>query len=295
MNNIKEGNKSLEAEIFNGLVGFGIVVVGLDSVQDFIFVSNLTFKIFDIAILSLMVLAYFVSKKYGMHKKLIIPVAIGLLLTLSGFFFFLGGFRGSVLYFYILLVFSYSILLKPRLRNIVLFFNAFLIIFLIGFQISHPEYFINVYNNDFNILLSFFLCFSFIAYGAIIVRAHYDKANSTIINNNDELFQKNLEINKKNEELLHKSSEIEVINNKLNEKVLERTRRIKAQNKKLIEYAFFNSHKVRGPVARIRGLVELLKTTSCEEEKKLYIEKLEETALELDEIVGEINKILVEG
>ena len=94
-----------------------------------------------------------------------------------------------------------------------------------------------------------------------------------------ELYEKEKDNLPKSEELVAQKEEIEL------------------QNQKLIEYAFYNAHKVRGPLARILGLVYLLKREADKigfVDNDQYLEKLSESANELDIAVREMSHYLNE-
>lgn len=95
------------------------------------------------------------------------------------------------------------------------------------------------------------------------------------------------------ESLIKLNGEINKINANLESMVQERTEEIKQQNQKLMEYAFFTAHEVRGPLARILGLIELAKIRELQDEDKRQIMiRLEDAATELDEIIRTINRKL---
>lgn len=106
-----------------------------------------------------------------------------------------------------------------------------------------------------------------------------------------EIAQKNEEIAAQNEELKKKSEEITTINEQLEQMVEDRTSKMVEQNRRLMEYTFINSHKLRAPICRVLGLLNVLKHVS-EEEKEFIYEKLVECSLELDHISQEINNTL---
>lgn len=113
------------------------------------------------------------------------------------------------------------------------------------------------------------------------------------------LFRYSREKRKSNKELMllnkdisEKNEEIRQINDNLEAEVDLRTQKIKDQNQKLIEYAFFNAHKVRGPLARVLGLVMLTENESSLEAMKDMHKKIHISALELDEAVKAINQKL---
>lgn len=75
---------------------------------------------------------------------------------------------------------------------------------------------------------------------------------------NEELTASEEELRASQEELLASQEELTQINENLNNLVQERTLTIMDQNKKFVRHAFINAHKVRSPLARIQGLVNLL-------------------------------------
>ncbi len=73
-----------------------------------------------------------------------------------------------------------------------------------------------------------------------------------------------------------------------------RSAQIQEQNEDFVKYAFLNSHKVRSPLARIMGLINLSKYEDFDEEEKrqYYFDEMKLNAEELDEILKEINVLL---
>lgn len=71
---------------------------------------------------------------------------------------------------------------------------------------------------------------------------------------------------------------------------LQYLKNIEEQNKKLLEIAWIQSHIVRAPLARMMGLVSIMKDIEAEnEEFKQWAEYFFTTADELDEIIHDIN------
>jgi signal transduction histidine kinase len=72
--------------------------------------------------------------------------------------------------------------------------------------------------------------------------------------------------------------------------VNERTLTIIDQNKKFVHHAFINAHKVRSPLARIQGLVNLLgyESHSLTPEAQELQKLLKASSDELDDILGEV-------
>ncbi|MGB3849778.1 MAG: PAS domain S-box protein [Tunicatimonas sp.] len=65
------------------------------------------------------------------------------------------------------------------------------------------------------------------------------------------------------------------------------------KNRQIAEYSFFNSHKLRGPLARMMGLIELIDFEEPhEEENRTLLNHLKVIAEELDELIKDVSKVL---
>lgn len=98
---------------------------------------------------------------------------------------------------------------------------------------------------------------------------------------------RNLKIEKQKESLTIIKKQLEVL-------LTEKERRLNKQNDDIVQYAFLNSHKARGPVARILGLINLsnYEDFADVETRKYFFDKLSENVEELDDILKEISSIL---
>jgi ligand-binding sensor domain-containing protein len=102
-------------------------------------------------------------------------------------------------------------------------------------------------------------------------------------------------IMKMNEEIKSQAKEITGINENLELLVKKRTAELERQNKALEEYAFINAHKVRGPVASILGLINLLSKHDLPPESTEILEHLDRSAMNLDSIVHTVTKAIEQG
>jgi len=96
------------------------------------------------------------------------------------------------------------------------------------------------------------------------------------------------EIEAQNEELVQGQERLNEMNAHLEELVLEKTKNIQLQNRVLTQYAYSNAHHVRGPVARLLGLIELTKIDK-NDNFPLLLKKIEEESLELDRVIKEVS------
>lgn len=116
--------------------------------------------------------------------------------------------------------------------------------------------------------------------------------NETNINYEKKLKAAHEDLKETYEELIAKNEQFENINKNLEEIVQQRTEVIETKNRQIIDYANINAHKVRGPLARILGLINISAYSKDETELKEIIKKIDGPAKELNEIIDEINKTL---
>jgi len=74
--------------------------------------------------------------------------------------------------------------------------------------------------------------------------------------------------------------------------VNQRTLKVTEQYNLLKKYAHMNSHDVRGPLARVLGLVDIIMREYKDSDPHNLFEKLHESAHELDDIVKRMNRLI---
>ncbi|HYG01157.1 MAG TPA: MASE2 domain-containing protein [Chryseosolibacter sp.] len=114
-------------------------------------------------------------------------------------------------------------------------------------------------------------------------------------NQNSEIRKQRADIEEKSEELRVLNESLRDMNANLELKVLHRTAELQQKTRKLEEYAFINAHELRGPVARVLGLIHLLDFKNISENETI-LEQLRTTAKELDNATKDIRaKLEAEG
>jgi tetratricopeptide (TPR) repeat protein len=104
----------------------------------------------------------------------------------------------------------------------------------------------------------------------------------------DALAVKNVEVENMSRKLMDANEGLENI-------VEQRTFALKEKNKKLEEYAYFNAHKLRAPVASILGLIGVFYQTNSPTDKEQVIAHLKQSSENLDEVIKSINNTLEDG
>lgn len=112
------------------------------------------------------------------------------------------------------------------------------------------------------------------------------------INFSEQLKVKSLELEKQKEENERLASSVQ-------NKIDERTNELQSLNDELFKYnnelrqfSYTVSHNLRSPVARILGIIYLLKNETSETEKDNLLNLLQQSALDLDELIRDLSKII---
>lgn len=107
--------------------------------------------------------------------------------------------------------------------------------------------------------------------------------------------KQNVELNLQRGKIEEVNSELRSMNDELEERVVERTRVLEKKNLQLAEYAFVNSHLLRAPLSRIKGLSYIISMENIAINDNIVLEALKSSTEELDTIVSKISELLYEG
>jgi len=93
-----------------------------------------------------------------------------------------------------------------------------------------------------------------------------------------------------NNEITHQKDNLNLINQHLEEIINDRTKDLKEKNKQLSEYSSYLSHQIRGPIATLKGLINLEKENLIDQTE--CIEMMNKCVSEIDEKIIEMSSIL---
>lgn len=102
-------------------------------------------------------------------------------------------------------------------------------------------------------------------------------------------------LSEKNQEIEKLNIELSSLNYHLEKKVEDRTKTLEIQNKALADYSFFNAHKLRAPVARIMGIINILEIKHITNDNDQLLEFLRTSSKELDDITRSMGAQLDSG
>jgi signal transduction histidine kinase len=124
--------------------------------------------------------------------------------------------------------------------------------------------------------------------------------NEELLSQQEELSTHRDMLEGQNKMIARNNRELEEIKRQLEDTVESRTQQLKNANQELVQrnnqleqYAYITAHNLRAPVARLKGLVYIFKKLGAVSKKNMEIvEKISNSALEMDEVLTDINKIL---
>jgi len=289
----------LDRKILNRILIVSIGIILIYFAYD-VFLGSLQTPYFVNFVILFIYLAALAWLNYGRNTGIKIKIILSFLaLSVFGGFFSLGGLLGiAALDFCNFFIFIVTIFKKrDRLVFLSIYTVAFLSMVLI--QVVRPDWIFDQRSSDpawFNMVEIISRCLAAINVG-YAVKQEYELESEKVLHMNIELKNIQEELLTQNEQILQQKEEILMINERLEEIVKERTAKIVHLNERIIAYAFFNAHKVRGPLVRILGLINVLKIQPIDTnlDKQIlsdYLAKIESSSVELDNVIKEINQEL---
>ena len=106
-----------------------------------------------------------------------------------------------------------------------------------------------------------------------------------LINNVKRKAQTNIQLTHLNAEVSRQKDNLDRINHHLEEIIDERTKDLQIKNKKLSEYSSYLSHQIRGPIATLKGLMNLEKEGLVDQQECIRM---------MNKCVGEIDDKIIE-
>lgn len=290
---MNERTKPIEEFFLESLLKISLVSVLIVMSVDFYFTSWVVTRsgVIDFAILFAVIISFFFYKR-GFFLAAVLIIGF---LTMAAMFYQsieADSITTSSMAVIMVIGFGFSVLLKGNIPWILHSITLAGMISVFTWLILHPERYGMPNANDIIVAgVTYCILYGVIAYSSLLLKHRYDGAINKLASQNIELIEKTNEIETQNEELMQSQENLYQLNTHLENIVQERTREVQKQNEQLIRYAYSNAHHVRGPVARVLGLIQLSKMETDLNYPFLF-EKIEEQTKEIDEVVKGINKEL---
>lgn len=286
INNIYS-DTDIEYRVFKVILLAGAAGLLLLVLYDYFLIGDLYIVPFEIIALTGFLSIYFVAARIESGRqhfnRLVIVLGAFIGVLLNCVWYYGGGLDLRIILLFLIAVILMNIILPSRYRVHFVTLTTANLCVLFGLDISiyginTPEYY--------NKIIYTSLSYGILLWVMVYLKNQYDRVRLLMYNQNLELQQQYQNVEEKNEK-------IQEINNRLEEMVVYRTKHIAKQKERLLQYAFFNSHKLRAPLANIRGAVELIKMNNLTKED-LYsiIDTLDAEVKRLDNEVQEAQEVI---
>jgi len=127
-------------------------------------------------------------------------------------------------------------------------------------------------------------------WGAVIVAGLLMVTIGLLVNNVKRKTNTNAQLTQLNSEVSRQKDNLDRVNHHLEEIIDERTKDLQIKNKKLSEYSSYLSHQIRGPIATLKGLMNLEKEGLVD--KKECINMMDKCVSEIDEKIIEMSDMM---
>jgi tetratricopeptide (TPR) repeat protein len=102
---------------------------------------------------------------------------------------------------------------------------------------------------------------------------------------NKEIASQNEEITMQTENLIETNNKLTYINENLDLLVKQRTEIIESQKNQIAHYAFMNAHEIRGPLATLLGLINIIEDENLLQQNKEIEQYLRKAAEKMDKVI----------
>lgn len=108
----------------------------------------------------------------------------------------------------------------------------------------------------------------------------------------EDIEQKQKKITSNSLELAKVNNELYDLNTNLEKRIIEGTNKLNERNKQIAEFTFYNSHRLRAPVAHVLGLINIMELSKDGKIDPQIIEYLKISGTELDKVIYNLKNLL---
>lgn len=108
----------------------------------------------------------------------------------------------------------------------------------------------------------------------------------------EEIEEKQKSISSKSLALARVNKELHSLNKNLEQRVMERTQKLNERNRQIAEFTYYNSHKLRAPVASVLGLINVMELAKDGKIDPILLNHLKTSSMELDKVIFNLKNLL---
>ncbi|MCB0495861.1 MAG: hypothetical protein KDC79_06975 [Cyclobacteriaceae bacterium] len=266
----------------------GITIILLTDI--FIYPKDHLGLLVDTVILAGAIAAYFLRKKYETIAILILTLPVLIMMFYQCIIIPIS--TTNSLAVVITIGFVFSVMLKGKLMWLLHIITALSIAAIFIYEVIHPESsFGRPSGAILTIGITYFILYFVISFAAGSLKAEYDNIYKNLIEANEELREKANKIEVQNGELIKVHKDLNDLNKNLEGIVNERTQTLRDRTQQLEQYSYSNAHFLRGPIARLLGLLYVHKLED-RPDTDFFLKEMEDQVNEIDKVVKKINEDL---
>lgn len=203
-----------------------------------------------------------------------------------------GGWNGVVPYILIIIVVAIVITSHGMLRTIALLAYGITILFLGSTAapglLPEPGRDHSILSMEFD----FFVSVSVLILITLYLKTRFFAYRKSVQTTNARLERLSETLAGQTHQLNEKQAELNAIKDNLEAIATTKVREVKTKARVLDEYAFINGHQVRGPLARVLGLIRLIELETPQHERSEAFGRIKAEAEKMDAIIQRINEII---
>lgn len=295
-------------ELFDNVLVISILATAIFTINAFLIIQNLILGTLNTISTLVFIFCLYLSKITPNYRLSYRIYSVYLLIILNGVWFLGGGYNGFNGYVMMLLLAVMMVIREQTNQLWILAIIIINVIALFGIELQYPEL-PNTYPEPVNMISQgVVLIISLITlyYFLYTLKKNYQLQKMIADSSNMELESRNQFIREQNKLLKGQSKQLEVQKQKLEKQSSELSRLVEERtlelskanddllnkNIKLDQFTGILAHNIRGPVARIKGLADLLKHSSVNAEVDETIIRVRESIYDLDQVLRDLQTIL---
>lgn len=294
--------RSLQEKVFVRVLFISVIAVIVFLLNAIFVLNDKTIITSNSIVLVVVSTMYYLARNRGMYMQMIIPYTLLVIVAINGTWFISGGYVSSNSYIMIAILVVGIVASRHKYTAYLMVMVATNVIILFALEYYFPGLSKPIDRQDDIIShgLVFIACILIINYLIVQLKNSYNEEQQKVTKFNEELMTMNQEIQDQNSIINEQNIKLKSYSEELEAKVAKRTEllsrlndELKDQNNTLEQFTFMTAHNLRSPIAHIKGLINLLpKEIRDEPFSKETLQRLRESATNLDSVVGDITGIL---
>jgi signal transduction histidine kinase len=282
--------RGFEVRLFRYALIVGFIFRFIRIVHEYLTASSLLIILIGILNLALIILMFWVYRRYYLLALSIFcfQTLLTSVLTWNNS----GGWNGSVPYV-ILMILVTIVITSHGVFQVVALSSYSVVIILFGYTDLLESF--SGQNDQYSNLsqeVDFFVSTLILVVITLYLKNNFFSFRESLELNNEKLVESSQTLIHQNQKLQEQQTSLNTIRNNLEAITASKISEVRQKAETLKAYAFINAHHVRGPLARVLGLISLIELENPDQQKSDALKRIKREALEMDNIIGKITEVI---